>query len=114
MKKFVARCTPWGTIQTGDYFRRLTPIEKAAVVMHEFAHIQRRDQLKRLWWVVSLQIVFRTQWVFERARDQEIAADLYVLQMGLGEGMRMFLRRHPHPASALHPSSKERLEALHG
>ncbi|WP_175856333.1 hypothetical protein [Burkholderia anthina] len=46
-------------------------------------------------------------------REQELAADQYVKEHGLAAGLRMFLRRHPYPGSALHPSSQERLEALH-
>jgi hypothetical protein len=114
MKKFVARCTPWGTIQTGDYFRNLTAAEKSAVLMHELGHTMRSDPLRRLWWVISLQVLFRPQWVFARAREQEFAADRYAKEMGLAEGMRAFLRRYPHPASLLHPSSADRLEALDG
>lgn len=114
MKRFVARCTPWGTVQTGDYFLRLTDSEKSAVLAHERAHVRNRDALKRLWWVVSLRVVFDPQWVFARCREQEFAADRYVKQRGMAAGMRSFLRRFPQPASALHPSSKERLEALNG
>jgi hypothetical protein len=114
MKRYVARCTPWGTVQTGDYFRQLTQVEKAAVLAHETAHLLNHDALRRLWWVLSLQVLFRPQWVFARCREQEFAADRYVRQMGLARGMRSFLCRYPQPASALHPSTKERLEALNG
>ncbi|HHX4053958.1 MAG: M48 family metalloprotease [Burkholderia contaminans] len=114
MKRFVARCTPWGTIQTGIFFRSLTAIEKDAVIAHERAHLIRRDPLRRLWWLLTLQLIFRPEWVFARVREQELAADQYVKEQGLAAGLRMFLRRHPHPGSALHPSSQERLEALHG
>ncbi|MHB9838506.1 M48 family metalloprotease [Paraburkholderia terrae] len=112
MKRFVARCTPWGTIQTGAYFRHLTPDEKSAVLLHERAHIAHRDVLRRVWWIVSLKILRDPQWVYERCRDQEFAADRYVKMAGYANGMCSFLRRHPQPASLLHPSSKQRLEAL--
>jgi hypothetical protein len=114
MKRFVARCTPWGTIQTGEYFRTLTPIEKDAVLMHEKAHIVKRDVWIRLWWVMSLRVLREPQWVYARCREQEFAADRYVKEQGLAAGMRSFLTRFPQPASLLHPSSKQRLEALNG
>ena len=112
MKRFVARCTPWGTIQTGEYFRHLTHDEKSAVLMHERAHIVHRDVFRRLWWIFTLKIVRDPRWVYERCREQEFAADQYVKDVGMADGMRSFLRRHPQPASLLHPSSKQRLEAL--
>lgn len=113
MKRFVARCTPWGTVQTGDYFRRLTQLEKAAVLAHETAHILNRDGLRRLWWLISLRLLRDPEWVYARCREQEFIADQYVKEQGLARGMRSFLCRYPHPASDLHPGSKERLEALH-
>ena len=112
MRNFVARSTPWGAIQTGDYFWYLTDIEKTAVLMHEWAHIRNRDALKRLRWIVTLRIFTNPQWVFERCREQEFAADFYVRECGLAHALRSFLIRFPQHASELHPSSKQRLEAL--
>lgn len=112
MKRFVARCTPWGTIQTGDYFQRLTAAEKSAVLLHEKAHIRSHDALRRLWWVLSLQIIFRTQWVFEQCRQQEFAADRYVKEHGEARALRSFLTRFPHAAGPLYPSTFDRVEAL--
>ncbi|AXF07307.1 hypothetical protein CUJ91_04755 [Paraburkholderia graminis] len=112
MKRFVARCTPWGTIQTGDFFARLSDAEKSAVLMHERGHLANRDALRRLWWVLSLQIVFRSQWVFERCREQEFAADDYARARGHGAGLRSFLRRFPQTSGPLYPSTRQRLEAL--
>lgn len=114
MKRFVARCTPWGTIQTGDYFCLLNEYEKAAVMLHEKAHLRNRDALRRLWWIVSLRIVWDREWVFDRCVEQELAADRYVRERGFGPGMISFLHRFPSGSSALHPSSRQRLEALHG
>lgn len=114
MKGYVARSTPWGTIQTGEFFALLDDEQKAAVLEHERAHIRSHDALKRLWWVLSLQIVFRTKWVFARCREQELAADAYACARGHEEGMRSYLRRFPHAASALYPSSRKRVEALNG
>ncbi|WP_193098010.1 M48 family metalloprotease [Burkholderia sp. Z1] len=113
MKHFVARCTPWGTIQVGIRFHALSALEKQAVIAHEEAHLAHRDPWRRLWWLLSLQLLFRPDWVFARVREQEFAADRAVKERGLGSAMVSFLRRHPQPASALHPSSQERLEALH-
>lgn len=114
MNRFVARCTPWGTIQTGEYFRLLTEDEKTAVILHERAHVRNRDALRRLWWLLSLQVVFRAEWVFAQCRAQEFAADRYVHEQGHAHAMRSYLMRFPHPASALYPSSRDRVEALNG
>jgi hypothetical protein len=114
MKPFVARCTPWGTIQTGDFFERLTQAEKSAVLLHERAHIVKHDALRRLWWVMTLQIVFRPQWVFARCHEQEFAADRYVKERGEARGLRSFLTRFPHGSGPLHPSTFDRVGALDG
>lgn len=114
MKPFVARCTPWGTIQTGDFFQQLTPIEKMAVIAHENAHIASHDALKRLWWLLSLKLLREPEWVKAKCREQEFAADRCVKEQGLGWGMKSFLIRFPHPPGALHPGTKERLGALNG
>lgn len=114
MKRFVARCTPWGTIQTGHFFTLLSDAEKSAVLMHERHHIINRDALRRLWWVLTLQIVFRSGWVFDQCRKQEFAADCYACAHGHGAGLRSFLRRFPQTSSALYPSTRQRLEALDG
>lgn len=114
MKRFVARCTPWGTIQTGEFFARLTDAEKSAVLMHEQAHIRSHDPLRRLWWVLSLQILFRPGWVFEQCRKQEFAADAYAVARGHGAGLKMFLRRFPQTSSPIYPNARQRLEALDG
>ncbi|MGQ7939137.1 hypothetical protein [Paraburkholderia sp. D1E] len=114
MKRFVARCTPWGTVQTGHFFTLLNDAEKSAVLMHEQAHVRNRDALRRLWWVFSLQILFRTQWVFAQCRKQEYAADAYASARGHGTALRSFLRRFPQTSSPLYPSTRQRLEALDG
>jgi hypothetical protein len=114
MKRFVARCTPWGTIQTGDYFCRLSPMEKQAVLAHERAHLIHHDALIRLWWILSLQVVFRPNWVFEQCRVQEFRADAYVKSQGLARGLRSFLTRFPHAGGPLHPSTFDRVGALDG
>ncbi|MFT4068939.1 M48 family metalloprotease [Paraburkholderia sp.] len=114
MKRFVARCTPWGTIQTGAFFARLTDAEKSAVLAHEQGHLHYRHQWYRLWWVFSLQILIRPQWVCEQCVRQEFAADAYAVARGHGAGLRMFLRRFPQTSSLIYPDARQRLEALDG
>ncbi|MFB9123298.1 hypothetical protein E2553_00220 [Paraburkholderia dipogonis] len=114
MKRYVARCTPWGTIQTGAFFTRLTDEEKSAVLAHEQGHLRNGDPLRRLWWVLSLQILFRPTWVFEQCRRQEFAADAHAVALGHGVGLRRFLLRFPQTSSPIYPNARQRLEALDG
>jgi Zn-dependent protease with chaperone function len=110
-----AKCTPWGTIRTGPQFQKLTPGEKAAVIAHETAHIRNHDSLKRIWWLVTLRYFFRPEWVAQKCKDQEFAADQYVKDCGLAPWLAMFLARAKDDSGGpFHPSVMERVRALNG
>lgn len=115
MKDFIARCTPWGTIQTGRGFRFLSPQEKAAVLAHERGHIAHRHALKRLGWVVTLRALRDWNGFLQMCEAQEYEADRYAVRQGCKVGMQVFLaKRIGLPAGPGYPSARERLEALHG
>ena len=106
----IARSTPWGTIQLGDDFYRLSELEQRAVIAHEQGHIYHRHALRRLWWLVS----FQWDGFFERCEAQELEADRYAAARGHAAGLISFLfRQSLHVKSDGYPTVKQRLEAIH-
>ena len=114
-KRLIARVTPWGTIQTGPSFARLSFIEQEAVLAHENGHLSHRHVLKRFLWLITLRAVFRFDEFVEMCEQQEFEADQYAVEQGCARGLCIFLSRRLHePKSPGHPSAKQRLEAIHG
>lgn len=106
----IARSTLWGTIQLGDDFYRLSPLEQTAIVAHEEGHIHHKHALKRLWWIVS----FQWDGFYERCEQQELEADRYAVERGHAAGLISFLfRSNLHVKSAGYPTHKQRIEAIH-
>lgn len=115
MKDFVARSTPWGTIQIGDRFRFLSPQEKGAVLAHERGHIAGRHALKRLKWLITLRAFRDLDGFLRMCEMQEYEADQYAVREGHKVGLQVFLaKRIGLPAGPGYPSALNRLEALHG
>ena len=111
----IARSTPWGSIQFGEAFDRLTPHEQAAVLAHERGHIAHRHALKRLMWVLTLRAVFQPSNFFEMCEKQELEADRYAVVRGHRAGLISFLfRSNLHVKSAGYPTHQQRIEAIHG
>jgi Zn-dependent protease with chaperone function len=111
----IARSTPWGSIQFGEAFDKLTPLEQAAVIAHERGHIVHRHAIKRLLWVLTLRAVFQTEKFFEMCEKQEMEADRYAVSRGHRAGLISFLfRSNLHVKSAGYPTHKQRIEAIHG
>lgn len=107
----IARSTLWGTIEIGDEFCRLTPLEQWAVIAHEQGHIYHKHARKRLWWIVS----FQWKGFFERCEAQELEADRYAAERGHAAGLMSFLfRSNLHVKSPGYPTHKDRIEAIHG
>jgi hypothetical protein len=114
-KRFYARTTPWGTIQTGDWFAYLTADEQSAVIMHEAGHIRKRHHARRLWWVLSLKALLRPEQYFAMCEQQEYEADRYAKAQGWGDELISFLITHgARVKSPGYPSNQERIEALNG
>jgi Zn-dependent protease with chaperone function len=106
----IARSTPWGTIQFGDAFYRLTELEQRAVIAHEEGHIHHRHALKRLWWLAS----FQWKGFFKRCEAQELEADRYAVERGHAAGLISFLfRQGLHVKSDGYPTHRQRIEAIH-
>lgn len=107
----IARSTPWGTVQLGEDFYRLSKLEQAAVIAHEEGHIHHRHALKRLWWLVS----FQWEGFLERCEAQELEADRYAVERGHAAGLISFLfRLGLHVKSDGYPTVRQRIEAIHG
>lgn len=115
MKTYIARATPWGTIQTGPGFRHLTALEQAAVLAHEHGHIAHGHPWKRLLWVLTLRVFFDFSGFLAMCERQEFEADQYAVKQGHKHGLVSFLfcRQFQGPAPG-YPSAKARLEALNG
>ena len=114
MKPFVARSTPWGTIQTGELFARLTPLEQQAVLAHEEGHIKFHHARTRLWWVLTGKAFFQTERFFALCEEQELEADRYAAWHGHAAGLISFLfRQGLHVKSDGYPTHKQRIEAIH-
>lgn len=115
MRNYIARATPWGTIQTGPCFAKLTPIEQEAVLEHERGHIAHRHALKRLMWLFTLRAVFNFNGFLALCERQEFEADRYAAARGHAAGLRLYFSRRLHAGkSPGYPSARERLEALNG
>jgi hypothetical protein len=113
MKPFVARSTPWGTIQKGDLFARLTPLEQQAVIAHEEGHIKFHHARTRLWWVLTGRAFFQTERFFALCEEQELEADRYAAWHGHAAGLLSFLfRQSLHVKSDGYPTVKQRMEAI--
>jgi len=95
-------------VVTGRYFYKLPRNEQLAIIAHERGHIFHRHQLKRLWWVVSLQ------WagIAEKCRLQEYQADRYAVRMGHGKGLISFLKRIGPHENPLHPTPALRINVI--
>lgn len=115
MKNFVARSTPWGTIQTGDLFADLAPREQKAVIAHEEGHIHHRHAWVRLKWILTTRAFRRYDAFLAMCEAQELEADKYAAEEGHADGLRWFLSgRNLHVKSDGYPTAMKRLEALRG
>lgn len=115
MKNFYARCTPWGTIQTGDLMALLPAYEQKAIIAHEEGHIAHRHAQKRLLWLVTLRALVNPEGFFAMCEAQELEADGYARERGHAAGLISFLfRRQLHVKTPGYPTAQRRLEALHG
>jgi Zn-dependent protease with chaperone function len=109
MKNFYARSTPWGTIQVGDLFAKLSREEQSAVIAHEYGHLRYGHVARRLWWLASLQ----WKGFFERCEKQELEADQFAVRCGARHGLESFLLRHASRVkSPGYPTAAQRLEAI--
>jgi hypothetical protein len=109
MRNFYARTTPWGTIQTGDLFRKLSAAERSAVIVHELGHIRYRHALKR----IGRLLTFRWRGFFAMCEQQEFEADQCAVDGGQRRGLESFLLRHASRVkSPGYPTAAQRLEAI--
>jgi hypothetical protein len=109
MRNFYARATPWGTIQVGDLFDRLSRDEQAAVVFHECGHIYHRHVLKRIWRLLT----FRWRGFYAMCEQQELEADQFAVGLRQRRGLESFLLRHASRVkSPGYPTAAQRLEAI--
>lgn len=110
----IARSTPWGAIQFGDEFYRLTDLEQCAVIAHEEGHIHHRHAWKRIKWVLTLRAFRDQKGFFEMCEAQELEADRYAVERGHAAGLISFLfRAGLHVKSDGYPTHKQRIEAIH-
>ena len=109
---YVARSTPWGSIQLGDLFHVLTPDEQIGVLAHETGHIEHDHALKRMLWVFSLRAVFQPEKYFKMCEEQEYEADRFALSEGCAEGLASFLRGCPKAKALGYPRIHDRIKRL--
>lgn len=108
----IARSTPWGTIQFGADFDRLSPIEQAAVVAHERGHIAHRHARARARWVLTLRALRDWEGFKAMCLEQEFEADRYAVARGHRVGLAVLLQSR-EMGGDLHPRSAQRLKALY-
>jgi hypothetical protein len=109
MRNFYARTTPWGTIQVGDLFWKLSAAERSAVMVHERGHLRYRHVLKRIWRLVT----FRWRGFYAMCEQQEFEADQFAVDRGFQRGLESFLLRHASRVkSPGYPTAAQRLEAI--
>lgn len=115
MKRFFARTTPWHTVQTGELFRGLSPMEQRAVIAHERGHLRHWHAEKRLIWVLTGRALFDWPGFLAMCERQELEADQHAVDRGHAAGLRVFLIRNGRAGRALgYPCLSKRLEALDG
>jgi Peptidase family M48 len=106
----IARSTLWGTIQLGDDFYRLTELEQAAILSHEYGHIVHRHAWKRLARILT----FRWKGFYAMCEVQEREADRYAVERGHAPGLISFLLRSPLDAKLDgYPTHRQRIGAIH-
>lgn len=109
---YVARATPWGSIQVGEMFQWLTPDEQIGVLAHETGHIEHDHAFKRLLWVISLRAVFQPEKYFKMCEEQEYEADAFAKSEGCAEGLASFLHRCSHGKALGYPRIHDRIKRL--
>lgn len=114
MVNYIARSTPWMTIQIGPAFERLAEIEQQAVIAHERGHIRHFHAWKRVWWLITGRMHRRTADFCSMCVEQEYEADAHAARTGHLKGMISLLSRLPERQSPDYPSPKQRIKRLLG
>jgi len=111
MNNFIARATPWNTVQFGDAYWKLEPFERQAVLAHEMGHIVHCHAIKRILWFVSLRMFFNRAGYWNTCQAQELQADEYAMWLGCAEGLKSVLRKTPGGGLG-YPTRGERIRRL--
>lgn len=111
MRNFYARTTPWGTIQVGLLFAKLSPAEQEAVLAHERGHIAFGHAWTRLRWLLTLRAIRCPAQYFDLCARQEIEADRWALLEGHGAALARVIARTKSGGLG-YPSKAERLARL--
>lgn len=102
---------PFRTVSRGAVLDRLTPHEKAAVLLHELGHLYHRHPGRRL-----LRLLDPRKWgrLSALARQDEFEADEFAASFGFGKALSLFLQRFPdpHTPGPFHPAPIERIARL--
>jgi len=115
MKNFYARCTPWGTIEIGDNFLKLSWDERRAVLAHEKGHVFHHHVRKRIVWLITLRALFDLKGFFEMCEAQELEADKYAVKNGHTRGLVSFLVNRCNDKKQLgYPTRDQRIKAIYG
>jgi hypothetical protein len=110
----IARSTLWGTIQVGEHFYRLTPLEQEAIIAHEEGHIHHRHAWKRLKWALTLRWIRHREELEPMLVAQELEADRYAAERGHAPGLISFLLRSPLDVKLEgYPTHRQRIGAIH-
>lgn len=111
MRNFYARTTPWGTIQLGLLFEKLSLTEQEAVLAHERGHVAYGHAFTRLKWFITTRAFRHPQDFFALCARQELEADRWALLEGHGPGLASLIARLGETGLG-YPSRAERLARL--
>jgi Peptidase family M48 len=111
MRNFYARATPWGTVQTGRLFEKLSPEEKEAVLAHERGHVAYGHALTRLKWILTFKAFRHPERYFAMCAKQELEADRWALLEGHGLALARLIARFKDGGLG-YPTKRERLARL--
>jgi hypothetical protein len=101
---------PRKKIVLGVSYFYLSEREKEAVLCHEVAHCKRFHMEKRL---LALPLLFmRPAFTSRMASNQELEADRFAAERGLGVELLQVIRKYPENQGQFHPNRTERVAAL--
>lgn len=99
-------------VHLGPLALRLPPIQLAALVAHEIAHIDLGHRQQRVAWLFTGEWMHPRRWQ-AKVWQQEFDADKQAAESGHSWGLMAFLMRiKHHPSGFWHPPTRDRIKRI--